>query len=149
MAEVSLQAVQERIQREGIQFVDIQAVDLTGRLRRVTLPSENLDEATVSGGGQMMAATVPATSPTVPGGSARERIATRRKSRRRGGVWKAVLAAFAVVTVFAMIGAAGAYAYLRGVARDTQDTSPGVAQVLAAEFNDLRGTEKLSGTSPC
>ncbi len=50
MREVSLQTVQERIKKEGIQFVDIQAVDLTGRLRRVTIPAKNLDEAIVAGG---------------------------------------------------------------------------------------------------
>ncbi len=48
--EVPLQAVRDRIEAESIEFVDLQAVDLDGRLRRVTLPAENLDESVVSSG---------------------------------------------------------------------------------------------------
>ncbi len=50
MADSGLQAVLDRIKAEDIQFVDIQAVDLDGRLRRVTIPARRLDEALVSAG---------------------------------------------------------------------------------------------------
>lgn len=50
MGEGSLQTVRDRIKAEGIRFVDLQAVDLTGRLRRVTLPARGLDESVVSAG---------------------------------------------------------------------------------------------------
>jgi len=47
---VSLQSIRHRIKAEGIQFVDLQAVDLSGRLRRVTLPAEGLNESVASSG---------------------------------------------------------------------------------------------------
>jgi glutamine synthetase len=50
MGEISLQTILDRIREENIEFIDLQAVDLNGRLRRVTLPAANLDDSILSAG---------------------------------------------------------------------------------------------------
>ncbi len=44
------QSVQERIESEGIEFVDFRVVDLVGRFRHITIPAARFDERTTTKG---------------------------------------------------------------------------------------------------
>ncbi len=45
-----LEAQRERISQEGIEFIDLRLVDLTGRWRHVTIPAERFDETLMTEG---------------------------------------------------------------------------------------------------